>query len=170
MINSVFSITGFKVVVLFVRQTRMPIRAMLAIILTFSNGVVTAGDQSTEAGQQCLDSQANQDFLRAYSVGEETENFLVLAPNKLQMKSEVSYQVIKTRSWGEVYVFNSTSSAMGNVTVCGCGGGCAPSCESKTTGGIAICSGGCYKSGEPCLSCEFRELDIEISTSPIPTD
>ena len=151
-------------------RNRMVIILMLVSCCMMTKVSLAADNQSPEYGQQCLDSQSGEHLLKEFQSGEETDSFIVMSPNQLQLKSGVEFQVFESKSWGEVYVFGNSSAVGGNTTVCGCKGGCTPSCSSDVTGGIATCTGGCYKLGEPCISCSFRKLDVTILPSPSPVD
>lgn len=138
-------------------------------------GIVTgatpaSSEQLITYKQQCQETDADDSFqLRELQIGETTEDFVVASPNKLKLKSGADYRVIETQSWGKVYVFGSAMAGGGNAAVCGCKSGCTPSCNSPDDdGAIVTCMGGCYKNGDPCISCTFKELDIVLPSNPSP--
>ena len=144
--------------------------AVLLMMFLMPTNVLASESQSAEYGQQCADPRSDENLLKEYKTGDDTEGFVVLSPNKLLLKSGVEFQIVKSKSLGDIFVFGNSSSAGGNATVCGCQSGCAPRCNGRASGGIATCTGGCYKNGDPCLSCTFKKLDITLVPSPNPTN
>lgn len=90
--------------------------------------------------------------------------FIVIAPNKIQLKKNIGYEIVKTkdgkefvRLWSTLNGEKARAEAEAEAGYeCECDGSCGGECKVDGGGSTLTCQGGCYEGTSPCTSCHWH--------------